>query len=79
VFDFEADAFLHHMIRNIMGCLVAVGQGTQPPQWIAEVLAAQSREVAAPTFAPDGLYFVGPVYDAHWGLPSTVPPIDWLP
>ena len=79
VFDFEANAFLHHMIRNIMGCLVAIGQGSRPPQWMAEVLAAKTREVAAPTFAPDGLYFVGPVYDAHWGLPSTVPPMDWLP
>lgn len=79
VFDFEANAFLHHMIRNIMGCLVAVGQGLRPPDWMAEVRDAKTREVAAPTFAPDGLYFVGPVYDAHWGLPTRVPPMDWLP
>ena len=78
-FDFEANAFLHHMIRNLMGCLVAVGQGLRPPDWMAEVLEARSREVAAPTFAPDGLYFLGPVYDAHWGLPVNVPGIDWLP
>jgi tRNA pseudouridine38-40 synthase len=78
-FDFEANAFLHHMIRNIMGCLVAVGQGLRPPEWMAEVLQARSREVAAPTFAPDGLYFLGPVYDAKWGLPDTVPGFDWLP
>lgn len=78
-FDFEANAFLHHMIRNIMGCLVAVGQGLRPPEWMEQVLQARSREVAAPTFSPDGLYFVGPLYDAKWGLPDTVPGLDWLP
>jgi len=78
-FDFEANAFLHHMIRNLMGCLVAVGQGVRPPEWMAEVRDARSREVAAPTFAPDGLYFLGPVYEAHWGLPGAVPGLDWLP
>lgn len=78
-FDFEANAFLHHMIRNIMGCLVAVGQELRPPEWMAKVLQARSREVAAPTFSPDGLYFVGPLYDAQWGLPDTVPGLDWLP
>jgi tRNA pseudouridine38-40 synthase len=78
-FDFEADAFLHHMIRNIMGCLVAVGQGQQQPHWVSQVLAARSREAAAPTFAPDGLYFVGPVYPIEWDLPSQVPAYDWLP
>lgn len=78
-FEFEANAFLHHMIRNIMGCLVVVGQGLQPPGWMSEVLAARSRDAAAPTFSPDGLYFLGPVYDAAWGLPSQTPPYDWLP
>jgi tRNA pseudouridine38-40 synthase len=78
-FEFEANAFLHHMIRNIMGCLLAVGQGQQPPGWLAEVLAARSRDAAAPTFAPDGLYFLGPVYDAHWGLPARTAAYDWIP
>jgi len=78
-FDFEANAFLHHMIRNIMGCLLAVGQGLRPPDWMAEVRDARRREVAAPTFAPDGLYFAGPVYAGHWGLPHSVPAFDWLP
>ncbi|TSE18690.1 tRNA pseudouridine synthase A [Tepidimonas alkaliphilus] len=78
-FDFEANAFLHHMIRNIMGCLIAVGQGLKPPDWMAEVLAARRREVAAPTFAPDGLYFLGPVYDAELGLPQRTAAFDWLP
>jgi tRNA pseudouridine38-40 synthase len=78
-FDFEANAFLHHMVRNLMGCLLVVGQGRQPPGWVAEVLAARSRDAAAPTFAPDGLYFVGPRYDAQHGLPAAVPALDWLP
>ncbi len=78
-FEFEANAFLHHMIRNIMGCLLAVGQGQQPPHWMAQVLAARSRDAAAPTFAPDGLYFLGPVYDVAWGLPSQAAAYDWLP
>ncbi len=77
--EFEADAFLHHMIRNIMGCLVVVGQGLQPPGWMGEVLAARDRDAAAPTFSPDGLYFLGPLYDAHWGLPRHAPAYDWLP
>ena len=78
-FEFEANAFLHHMIRNIMGCLVAVGTGDKPVEWMAEVLAACRREVAAPTFSPNGLYFLGPVYDPHWGLPAHTAAYDWIP
>jgi tRNA pseudouridine38-40 synthase len=78
-FEFEANAFLHHMIRNIMGCLLQVGQGLRTPQWLAEVLAARSRDAAAPTFSPDGLYFLGPRYDARWGLPERTAAYDWLP
>ena len=78
-FEFEANAFLHHMIRNLMGCFLQIGQGLQPAQWMAEVLAAKSRDVAAPTFSPDGLYFLGPCYDAAWGLPQRTPAYDWLP
>lgn len=78
-FDFDANAFLHHMVRNLMGCLVAVGTGSRAPGWMGEVLAARSREAAAPTFAPDGLYFVGPYYDASHGLPEHTPAMDWIP
>jgi tRNA pseudouridine38-40 synthase len=78
-FEFEANAFLHHMIRNIMGCLVTIGQGKKPPLWIADVLAARDRDAAAPTFSPDGLYFLGPRYDAHWGIPDRTPAYDSLP
>lgn len=79
VFDFDASAFLHHMVRNILGCLVFVGSGRRRPDWIAELLAARSREAAAPTFAADGLYFVGPYYDAGLGLPQHTAAMDWLP
>ncbi|MBI5279335.1 MAG: tRNA pseudouridine(38-40) synthase TruA [Burkholderiales bacterium] len=78
-FEFEADAFLHHMIRNIMGCLVVVGQGLQSPGWIGTVLDARSRDAAAPTFAPDGLHFLGPVYDPAWNLPQRTAAYDGLP
>ncbi len=78
-FEFEADAFLHHMIRNLMGCLLVVGRGEQPVEWISEVLQARNRKVAAPTFSPDGLYFLGPRYEAHWGLPERTAAYDWLP
>lgn len=77
--DFDGSAFLHHMVRNVMGCLLAVGQGAQAPGWMAEVLRAKSRDAAAPTFAPDGLYFAGPYYDAAHGLPEHTPAFDWLP
>ena len=77
--EFEANAFLHHMIRNIMGCLVQIGQGRKPPAWIVDVLNARDRKVAAPTFSPDGLYFMGPRYPAHWGMPERTPAFDALP
>ena len=78
-FEFEANAFLHHMIRNIMGCLIAVGQGKQTPQWLRAVLLARRRDAAAPTFSPDGLYFLGPCYAPHWDLPERTPAFDGLP
>ena len=78
-FDFEASAFLHHMVRNLMGLLLAIGQGSQAPGWASEVLRARERSRAAPTFAPDGLYFLGPLYDPELNLPSHTPAMDWLP
>lgn len=70
-FDFSADAFLHHMVRNIVGSLLYVGAGRQPPAWIGELLAARDRTRAAPTFAASGLYLCGADYDARFGLPAT--------
>ena len=78
-FDFEANAFLHHMIRNIMGCLITVGRGDKPAAWASELLAAKKREFSAPTFSPDGLYFLGPTYAPEWGLPARTVAFDWLP
>ena len=74
-FDFTATAFLHHMVRNIVGALIHVGSGRRPPDWIAELLAARDRTRAAPTFAPDGLYFTGAEYDPVHGLPATRRPV----
>jgi tRNA pseudouridine38-40 synthase len=70
IFDFTANAFLHHMVRNIVGCLVYVGKGKHPPAWIAELIAARDRRSAAPTFAANGLYLLRVMYDARWGLPD---------
>jgi tRNA pseudouridine38-40 synthase len=69
-FVIRANAFLHHMVRNIVGSLVYVGAGKQLPGWIAEVLASRDRSKAAPTFAPEGLYLHRVDYDAKWGLPQ---------
>ncbi len=74
-FDFSANAFLHHMIRNIVGALVHVGAGKAPTGWIADLLAARDRTRAAATFAPDGLYLTGADYDAAWNLPATRRPV----
>ena len=70
-FDVAADAFLHHMIRNIVGALVEVGDGRRPRDWIGELLRAADRTRGAPTFASDGLYFTGADYDARFALPPT--------
>lgn len=76
--DVEANAFLHHMVRNLMGCLLAVGSGRQRVEWMAEVLAARCRDAAAPTFPPEGLYFLGPYYDAVHAIPQHTAAMDWI-
>jgi tRNA pseudouridine38-40 synthase len=70
LFDLAADAFLHHMVRNIVGCLVKVGNGSRPPAWIRDVLEGRDRERAAPTFPPSGLYLTAVEYDASLELPA---------
>lgn len=69
--QFCANAFLHHMIRNIVGTLVYIGDGRRPVQWAREVLASGQRSQAAPTFSPDGLYFQSVRYPDN-----EVPPPD---
>jgi tRNA pseudouridine38-40 synthase len=70
VFTLRCSAFLHHMVRNIVGSLIYVGTGRNAPDWMAEVLDARSRDAAAPTFMPDGLYLAKIDYDPKWGLPQ---------
>jgi tRNA pseudouridine38-40 synthase len=70
VFDLVANAFLHHMVRNIVGCLVYVGNGKRDPAWLAEVLRSRDRALAGPTFDAAGLYLAHVGYDAKWGLPA---------
>lgn len=67
--DFTANAFLHHMVRNIVGSLVYVGKGEHPEQWLFELIAARDRRLAAPTFAAEGLYLSQVRYEARWNLP----------
>ncbi|MFJ7565909.1 tRNA pseudouridine(38-40) synthase TruA [Herminiimonas sp. NPDC097707] len=71
MFTVHANAFLHHMVRNIVGSLIYVGNGTQAPSWLKEVLTGQERKFAAPTFMPDGLYLAQIDYDPKWQLPQT--------
>ena len=72
VFTFEANGFLHHMVRNLVGSLLAVGTGRQPVEWLAAVLAGRDRTRAAPTFMPDGLYLTAVQYPQVFGLPAPV-------
>jgi tRNA pseudouridine38-40 synthase len=70
--DIEANAFLHHMVRNIVGSLLLVGRGERPVKWLGELLTGADRHVAGPTAPASGLTFIGPRYEAHWGLPPEV-------
>jgi tRNA pseudouridine38-40 synthase len=69
-FVLRANAFLHHMVRNIVGTLVYVGKGKHPPPWAGELLRSRNRALAAPTFGPEGLYLEKIEYEARWGLPG---------
>jgi tRNA pseudouridine38-40 synthase len=73
VFTFRANAFLHHMIRNLVGSLVYVGAGREDPEWMGELIASRDRTRAAPTFSATGLYLTGVEYDAAFGLPRFWP------
>ena len=69
-FVIRANAFLHHMVRNIVGTLVYVGKGKHPPAWIKEILESRNRNNAAPTFGPEGLYLEKVEYESRWELPQ---------
>ncbi|RJG06416.1 tRNA pseudouridine(38-40) synthase TruA [Noviherbaspirillum cavernae] len=70
VFTLQANAFLHHMVRNIVGSLIFTGNGNQPAEWLKELLENGDRSRAAPTFMPDGLYLGKIDYDVKWDLPQ---------
>jgi tRNA pseudouridine38-40 synthase len=67
--EVTANAFLHHMVRNLVGTLLEVGDGSRPPEWVAATLASRDRRQAGPTAPPEGLYFIGVDYPARYGLP----------
>lgn len=71
VIQITANAFLHHMVRNIAGSLIEIGKGNQAIQWIAELMQGKDRTLAAPTAKPSGLYFVNVNYPKHFQLPSS--------
>jgi tRNA pseudouridine38-40 synthase len=79
VFELSADAFLHHMVRNLVGSLVFVGSGRRDGAWLEGVLASRDRSQAAPTFAADGLYLAEITYDSRWSLPAFPRIMPFLP
>jgi tRNA pseudouridine38-40 synthase len=72
IVEVQANAFLHHMVRNFVGSLLLVGRGEQPEAWVGELLAGRDRIVAGPTAPSNGLVFLGPRYPAEWLLPPEV-------
>ena len=78
-FSIRGNAFLHHMIRNLVGCFLQIGQARQKPEWMAEVLKAKNRQIAAPTFMPDGLYLAKIAYPDEFGIPDPWLKNSWLP
>ena len=70
IIEVEANAFLHHMVRNIVGALLPIGRGDRPPEWLGELLAGRRRELDVVTAPPDGLTFLGPRYPRGLGLPA---------
>ena len=72
----SANAFLHHMVRNIVGSLIYIGSGKQAVDWMAELLQQQNRQLSAPTFSPHGLYLTAIDYPPDYDLPAS--PNDFM-
>ncbi len=70
--EIEANAFLHHMVRNIVGSLLPIGRGERAPAWLGQLLQGRDRSVAGPTAPASGLAFIAPRYPAEWNLPPEV-------
>lgn len=73
VVDIRANAFVHHMVRNIVGSLQLVGRGLEAPEWIGELLASRDRRLGGATAPAHGLYFLRAVYPEKYGLPPNEP------
>jgi tRNA pseudouridine38-40 synthase len=76
-FRFRANAFLHHMVRNILACLIAIGHHKRPIHWLVDVLHTRDRRMAMPTFMPDGLYLAHIRYPDRFALPMRNPSLPW--
>lgn len=75
ILDIKGNAFLHHMVRNIMGTLMVIGRGEQPVHWMRELLEGKDRKCAGMTASPVGLYLVNVEYPEEHGLPDS----GWMP
>ena len=74
VFNFSANAFLQHQVRNMVGALIYIGKGKYPPAYMRQLLQNKDRTLSPPTFSPNGLYLTDVGYDAKWGLPKNIQP-----
>lgn len=70
IFEFTANAFLQHQVRNMVGALVYIGKGAHPPSYMKELLLKRDRTLSPPTFSPNGLYLTEVGYESKWGLPT---------
>ncbi len=78
-FRIRGNAFLHHMVRTLVGSFLFIGAGKKPPEWMGEILASKDRSLAAPTFMADGLYLAKIAYPEEFGIPSPWLQNSWLP
>lgn len=78
-FRIRGNAFLHHMVRNLVGSFLLIGRGKKQPEWMAELLAAKNRHLAAPTFMADGLYLAKIAYPEEFSIPAPWLENSWLP
>ncbi len=69
--DIKGNAFLHHMVRNIMGSLLVIGRGEQPVEWMQQILLGKDRKLAGMTAQAAGLYLVNVEYPEQFGLPAS--------
>ena len=78
-FRIRGNAFLHHMVRNLVGCFLQIGVGKQSPDWMDKLLVARDRRLAAPTFMADGLYLAKITYPEQFEIPGPWLQNSWLP